>query len=72
MIRIEEIGQKPYELNGWPLEWKRDHENERMVLVCASIQVGALSDRILNATGRDAPLTVTVDWNSITKFLRGE
>ncbi len=71
MVRIEEIGKRPHELNGWPLEWRRDHQNDRMVLVCAAIEVGALSDRILAALGRDAQLTVTVDWDEITKFLRG-
>ena len=72
MIRIQQIGECPWELSGFGFEWIDEPKKSQKTLFVATVEVGSLSYAVLDIAGSDAPLTVYVDWPAITASIRGK
>ena len=70
MVRIEQLGERPIELQGWDFTWNDDPKNGQKVLMCGPIRIGGVTYGMLEAAGPDSPLTISVDWSGIAQFIR--
>ena len=69
MVRIEEHGERPWELNGWNFHWEDEYGAK--ALWVGPVRVGLVTPAMLEAASPIAPLVIEVDWVAITKHLRG-